>query len=141
VRLGVNKVAIIFISFILAVVAGLAGYTCTATAQSVNEEVGLEAHLLPAIEFTVDPDSIDFDAGGLHTVTITNTGAWDLSVSCSATGPHAEGLKINGEPWGLFNTTIERDGCQEIDVVLTIPENYTGVEESEAIIFWAAEAR
>lgn len=137
-REGTNKVAVIVVSLILAMVIGLAGRT--ATAYSVSEEVGLEADILPAMEFTVDTGSIDFDTGGPRTVTITNTGAWDLLVTCSITGPYAKGLKLNGEPWGLFSTIIEREGRQEIDVELTISEGYTGVEESEAIIFWAADS-
>lgn len=136
-----NKAAIVVVSLILAMTAGLAGYTCTATAHSVSEEVSLEAYILPAIEFTVDPGSIDFDTGGSHTVTITNTGAWDLSVTCSVTGHYVDGLRLDGEMWSLFNTTIKRDGHQEIDVTLTVPEGYTRVGGSGTIIFWAVEAR
>jgi len=135
-----NKVAIIVVSLILAMAAGLAGYTCTATAHSVSEEVSLEAYILPAIEFTVDPGSRDFDTGGPHAVTITNTGAWDLSVACRATGPYADGLRLDGEMWSLFNATIKRDGQQEIDVTLTVPEGYPGVGESGTLIFWVVEA-
>jgi len=136
----VNKVAIFIVSLILATIAGLAGYTCTATAQSASKELKLEAYIIPAMDFTVDPDSIDFGAGGAHTVTLTNTGAWDLAVTCSATGPYEDGLKLNGEPWDLFNAIIKRGGYQEIDVELAIPENYTGPDASEAIIFWATDS-
>jgi len=136
-----DKVAIIFISLILAMAAGLAGYTCTATAQSASKEVKLEAYILPAIGFTVEPESIDFDTGGPHTVTITNTGAWDLSVAGSVTGSYADGLRLDGEPWGSFSATIKRGGYQEIDVTLVVPEGYTWVGESGTIIFWAAEVR
>jgi len=137
----VNKVAIIVFSLILAAAAGLVSYNYTAAAQSVSEEVSLGADILPAIEFTVEPGSIDFETGGPHTVTITNNGAWNLSVACCVTGPYAEGLKLNGEPWDLFNATIERDGYREIDVTLAVPESYNGVGGSGTIIFWAAEAR
>ena len=41
----------------------------------------------------------------------------------------------------LGHATIKRDGHQEIDVTLIVPESYTGVGESGTIIFWAAEAR
>ena len=136
-----NKVAIIVVSLILAMAAGLAGYTCTATAQSVSEEVSLEAYIIPPIDFTVDPGSIDFDTGRPHAVTITNTGAWDLSVACRATGLYTDGLKLDSQLWGSFKATIKRDGHQEIDVTLTVPENYPGGGESGTIIFWAVEAR
>lgn len=136
-----NKAVIVVVSLILAMVAGLAGYTCTATAHSVSEEVSLEAYILPAIEFTVDPGSIDLDTGGPHTVTITNTGAWDLSVTCSVTGLSVDGLRLDGEMWSLFNATIKRDGHREIDATLTVPEGYTRVGGSGTIIFWAVEAR
>ena len=136
-----NKVAIAVVSLILAMVAGLAGYTCTATAHSFSEEVNLEAYIILAIDFTVDPGSIDFDTSEPHTVTITNTGAWDLSVTCNVTGLYADGLRLDGEPWSLFNASIKRDDHREIDVTLTVPESYTGVGESGTITFWAAEAR
>ena len=137
-----NKVAIIIASLILAMAAGLAGYTSTATAHSVSKEVALEAYIIPALEFTVDPSSIDFDTGGPRTVTITNTGAWDLSVTGSVTGLYADGLKLDGEPWSSFNATIKRDGHREIDVALTVSENYAKVgKQSGTIVFWAAEAR
>ena len=136
-----DKVAIIFISLILAMAAGLAGYTCTATAQSASKEVKLEAYILPAIGFTVEPESIDFDTGGPHTVTITNTGAWDLLVTCRVNGLYEDGPKLDGEPWSSFNATIKRDGHQEIDITLTVLESYPGVGESGTIIFWAAEVR
>jgi len=135
-----NKVAIIIASLILAMAAGLAGYTSTATAHSVSKEVALEAYIIPAIELTVEPESIDFDTGRPHAVTITNTGAWDLSVTGSVTGPYADGLELDGEPCSLFNATIKRDGHQEIDVMLTVPEGYHGVGESGTIIIWATEA-
>jgi len=136
-----NKVAIIVVSLILAMVVGLAGCTATATTRSVSKEVRLEAYIIPAIDFTVEPESIDFNTGGPHTVTITNTGAWDLLVTCSVTGPYVDGLRLDGEMWSLFNATIERDGHQEIDVTLIVPEGYTRGGESGTIIFWAVEAR
>jgi len=136
-----SKVAIVFVSLILAVVAGLASYTYTVAAQSVSKEVALEAYIMPAIDFTVDPGSIDFETDEPQAVTMTNTGAWDLSVACRVTGPYADELKLDGEPWGLFNATIKRDDRQEIDIVLTAPESYSGVGASGTIIFWAMEAR
>jgi len=149
-----NEVAIVVVSLILAMAAGLAyaPMACSAGAptpapepvsvtDAVGEEVALEAYIIPAIEFTVDPGSIDFDTGGLRTVTITNTGAWDLSVTGSVTGLYADGLKLDGEPWSSFNATIKRDGHQEINVTLPVLESYPGVGESGTIIFWAAEAR
>lgn len=129
------------VSLILAMAAGLAGSVCTAMAHSLSKEVKLEAYIIPAIDFTVTPSSTGFDTGRPHNLTITNTGTWDLLVTCNATGLYADGLKLNGEPWSLFNATIKRDGHQEIDVELTIPESYTGVGESGTVIFWAVEAR
>jgi len=149
-----NEVAIAVVSLILAMAAGLAyaPMACSAGAptpapepvsvtDAVGGEVALEAYIIPAIEFTVDPGSIDFDTGGPHAVTITNTGAWDLSVTGSVTGLYGDGLKLDGEPWSSFNATIKRDGHQEINVTLPVLESYPGVGESGTIIFWAAEAR
>jgi len=151
-----NEVAIVVVSLILAMAAGLAyaPMACSAgaptpapepvsvTDNAVSKEVTLEAYIIPAIEFTVDPGSIDFDTGGPHAVTITNTGAWDLSVTGSVTGFYGDGLKLDGEPWSSFNATIKRDGHQEIDVSLTVSENYAKVgKQSGTIVFWAAEAR
>jgi len=92
-----NRIAIFIVSLALAIAAGLVGFTCTGTAQSASREVNLEAYIIPAIDFAVDTGSIDFEAGGPQAVTITNTGAWDLSVTCSATGSLDE-LKLDGEP-------------------------------------------
>lgn len=129
-----NKVAIAVVGLVLAVAAGLVSFTYIAMAQS-SDEVTLEADIIPALDFTVD------FGDGLRTVTITNTGAWNLSVTCNAAGSYIDGLELDGEPWSSFDIIIERGGHQEIDVTLTVPESYTGVGESGTIIFWAAEAR
>lgn len=152
----IDRIAIIIIS--LALVAGLAiiVYFATVSHPAViparvapspipvthNEkgklvsEVGLTAYIIPAIDFTVDP------SGNLQTVTITNTGAWDLSVTCTVTdeaeGFYVNGLKLDGEMWSLFDATIERDGCQEFDVALA-PDG--GAGGSGTLILWVAEAR
>lgn len=114
-------------------------------------EVGFTADIIAAISFTVDPSSIDFgelgprDTSDQHTVTITNTGAWALLITCTVTDDvsdlYVDGLKLDDEMWDLFNATIARDNYQETNATLTVPENYTGVgEQSGTIIFWASEA-
>ncbi|MBA7529731.1 hypothetical protein ES705_21929 [subsurface metagenome] len=99
-------------------------------------EVELTAYIIPAIDFTVDPSD------NLQTVTITNTGAWDLSVTCTVTdeaeGFYVNGLKLDGEMRNLFDANIERGGCQEFDVTLA-PDG--GAGGSGTLIFWVAEAR
>ena len=127
--------------------AGMGGGTGTGAAS----DVGLTADIIPAISFTVDPSSIDFgelgprDTSDPHTITMTNTGAWALLITCTVTDNasdlYVNGLKLDDEMWDLFNATIARDNYQETDATLTVPENYTGVgEQGGTIIFWASEA-
>ena len=114
-------------------------------------EVGLTAYIIPAISFTVDPSSIDFgelgprDTSDPHTITLTNTGAWTLLITCTVTEDptdlYVDGLKLDDEIWDLFNATVARDNYQETDATLTVPENYTWAgERGGTIIFWASEA-
>ena len=116
-----------------------------------SSEVGLMAEIIPAISFTVDPGSIDFgelgprDSSAPYAMTITNTGAWDLLMTCTVSGQaddlYAAGLELDGEVWDLFNATVARCSSREADITLTVPENYAGVgEQSGTIILWAAEA-
>jgi len=121
------------------------------TGTGAASEVGFTADIIPAISFTVDPSSIDFgelgprDTSDSHTITITNTGAWALLITCTVTDDasdlYVDGLKLDDEIWDLFNATIARDNYQETDATLTVPENYTWVgEQGGTIIFWASEA-
>ena len=90
---------------------------------------------MPAISFTVDPSSIDFgelgprDTSDLHTISITNTGAWALLITCTVSNDandlYTDGLKLDEERWDLFNASIAKDNSQDTDVTLTVPENYS----------------
>jgi len=121
------------------------------TGTGASGEAGLVADIIPAISFTVDPSSIDFgelgprDTSTPHTITITNTGAWTLLITCSVTDEaedlYVDGLFLDREMWNLFSAIIERDDYQETDATLTVPEDYTRIgEQTGTIIFWAAEA-
>jgi len=114
-------------------------------------EVGLTADIIPAIGFTIDPSSIDFgelgprDTSDPHTITLTNTGAWVLLITCNvsddASDLYVDGFELDDEMWDLFSKTIVRDSYGECLATLTVPENYTGVgEKGGTIIFWASEA-
>jgi len=121
------------------------------TGTGASGEAGLVADIIPAISFTVGSSSIDFgelgprDTSTPHTITITNTGAWTLLITCSVTDEaedlYVDGLFLDREMWNLFSAVIERDDYQETDATLTVPEDYTRIgEQTGTIIFWAAEA-
>lgn len=121
------------------------------TGTGASSEVGLVAEIIPAISFTVSPSSINFgqlgprDTSDPHTITLTNTGVWNLLITCTVTDEaenlYVEGLKLDEKLWSLFGSEIERGDYAECLCTLTVPENYTGVGgQSGMIIFWAEEA-
>ncbi|MDY6892460.1 MAG: prenyltransferase/squalene oxidase repeat-containing protein [Chloroflexota bacterium] len=114
-------------------------------------DVSLRATIIPAISIEVEPSEIDFgvlgprDISDPHTITITNSGAWEVLVTAEvtddATSLFIEGLNLDGNIWNVFSTTIARDTFQTTEVTLAVPEDYAGVGTmAGTIIFWAAES-
>jgi len=113
--------------------------------------VSLGAFLIPAVAIEVTPSSLYFgelgprDASDPIEVTITNQGAWDVLVTADVTDDaedlFVEGLNLDGSIWSSYEVTILRNGLNNTDAVLTVPEYYTGTGAMEGtLIFWATEA-
>ncbi|MDD5591199.1 MAG: prenyltransferase/squalene oxidase repeat-containing protein [Dehalococcoidales bacterium] len=120
------------------------------TGSSSTSQLGLEAEIMPAISLNINPSSIDFGTLGPRdislpqTVTATNTGAWQILVTCTisdeANGLYIEGITLDEIPWDDFSDTIGRGGSRDYDVTLTVSENYSGVgAQTGTIIFWAED--
>ena len=116
-----------------------------------SQDVGLSADIIPAISFSVSPDSIDFgelgprDTSDPVTITLTNEGAWNLLITATVTDTaqnlYVEGLQLDGVKWDVFSTTVTRDGATGCITTLTVPETYTLTgTQSGTLIFWASEA-
>jgi len=114
-------------------------------------DVTMSADIIPAISFSISPDSIDFGAVGPRdtsdpiTVTLTNEGAWALLITSTTTdtaqGLYVEGLELDGVKWDVFDTTVLRDGTTDCIATLTVPETYTLTgQQGGSLIFWASEA-
>ena len=116
-----------------------------------NEDVGMEADIIPAISFSISPGSINFgelgprDTSAPFTITLTNEGAWDLLITSTITDEaenlYVEGIELDGVNWDVFSTTVLRDNATNCTATLTVPESYalTG-RQNGTVIFWAAEA-
>jgi len=116
-----------------------------------DETVSLIADIIPAISFSVSPDSINFgelgprDTSDSVTITLTNEGAWNLLITATVTDTaqdlYVDGLQLDGVKWDVFSTTVARDEATGCIATLTVPETYTltGVQNG-TLIFWAAEA-
>jgi len=116
-----------------------------------NENVGMEADIIPAISFSISPGSINFgelgprDTSNPFNINLTNEGAWNLLITATVTDAaqnlYVDGLKLDDVKWDVFSTTVLRDGLTDCIATLTVPETYalTG-EQSGTLIFWAAEA-
>jgi len=116
-----------------------------------NEDVGMEADIIPAISFSISPGSINFgelgprDTSNPFNINLTNEGAWNLLITATVTDAaqnlYVDGLKLDDVKWDVFSTTVLRDGLTDCIATLTVPETYalTG-EQSGTLIFWAAEA-
>lgn len=120
------------------------------TGSSSTGQLGLEAEIMPAISLNIDPSSIDFGTLGPRdfslpqTVTATNTGAWQILVTCTvsdeANGLYIDGITLDEVPWNEFSDTIGRGGSRNYECTLTVPEYYSGVgEQTGTIIFWAED--
>jgi hypothetical protein len=121
------------------------------TGSGSSQEVGLSVNIIPAINFTVDPGSINFgqlgprDTSAPYGLTLTNLGTWDIQITCTveddADDLYEHGLKLDDTIWSSFETVILEHQFAECDATLTVPEYYTetGVQTG-TIIFWASEA-
>jgi len=116
-----------------------------------NEDVGMEADIIPAISFSISPGSINFgelgprDTSDPFNINLTNEGAWNLlittTVSDTAQNLYVDGLKLDDVKWDVFSTTVLRDGLTDCVATLTVPETYTLTGRQDGtLIFWAAEA-
>ncbi|MBE0480699.1 MAG: hypothetical protein IBX68_06950 [Dehalococcoidia bacterium] len=114
--------------------------------------VNMTANIIPAISFSVSPDSIDFgmlgpdDSSAPKTITLTNLGAWKLRITAevedAAGGLYEEGLKLDGVRWNVFETAVSRDGSTDCAAVLTVPADYQSIgDQAGVLVFWAADGR
>ncbi len=122
------------------------------SASRVGYQVGVTATIIPAISIEVSPDSVNLgddlgpkDISNPVTLTIANTGAWDIQVTAevqdTADDLFVDGLRIGGVMWNLFSRTISRGQSYLAQISLSVPETYAGTGlKSGAIIFWAEEA-
>jgi hypothetical protein len=115
-----------------------------------SENVSLTADIMPAISFSVSPDSINFGELGPRDTSepvefeLINDGTWELSITAVVTddaeGLYVNGLKLDNEKWDEFKTDIERDRSKDYQATLTVPETYTLTgSQSGTLIFWASE--
>jgi len=115
-----------------------------------EEDLSMKAHIIPAISFSISPCNINFgdlgprDTSDPVTVTLTNEGAWNLSITTTVTdtaqGLYVEGLKLDSVKWDIFSTTVMRDGTTNCIATLTVPEDYTLTGRQDGtLIFWATD--
>jgi len=121
------------------------------TGTGAAQEVELVAKIVPAINFTVDPGSINFgqlgprDTSAPYGITITNLGTWDIVVTCTVTDNaddlYVTGLKLDDKIWSLFEKVILENQFATCQATLTVPEYYSRIgEQTGTLIFWASEA-
>lgn len=120
---------------------------------SHHKEVSMTATIVPAISFTVTPESIDFgdnlapgDSSAAFPITVENTGAWQLLITTQVTDTahdlYIDGLSLQDMPWQDFGISIARDTAIECDVVLNVPETFPLVGTHQGtLIFWATDGR
>jgi hypothetical protein len=113
--------------------------------------VTLGVTIIPAVAIEVTPSSLHFgvlgprDVSAPQQVTIDNVGAWNVSVTAEvdddADGLFIDGVKVDGQAWSDFETTVLRNGSAQADVTLEVPGTYSGVGDVEGfLIIWAEEA-
>lgn len=127
--------------------------TVTVGSGSHHKEVSMTATIVPAISFTVTPESIDFgdnlapgDSSAAFPITVENTGAWQLLITTQVTDTahdlYVDGLSIHDVHWQDFGISVARDTAVECDVVLSIPETFPLVGTQQGtLIFWATDGR
>ena len=121
------------------------------TGESTQAQVSLSANIAPAISIEVSPTSIDFGnlapghTSDAHTLVIENKGGLPVKVTAEVTVQAQDlfvtGLKLDDNPWSLFDATVNVNDGREVQVKLAVPLNYAGVgQKSGTLIFWAEEA-
>ncbi len=116
-----------------------------------TQDVGLEADIIPAISFSISPNSIHFgelgprDTSNPVNISLTNEGAWNLLITATATDAaqnlYVEGLKLDDELLDAYSCIVMRDDEADCYATLTIPEIYTLTgTQTGTLIFWASEA-
>lgn len=121
------------------------------TGESTQAQVSLTANIAPAISIEVSPTSIDFGnlapghTSDAHTLVIENKGGLPVKVTAEVTVQAQDlfvtGLKLDDNPWSLFDATVNVNDGREVQVKLAVPLNYAGVgQKSGTLIFWAEEA-
>ena len=120
------------------------------TVPTVNRDVGVTADIIPAISFSVSPGSIDFgslgprDTSDPQSITVTNSGAWDLLITTTVTDAaqdlYVSGLELDDVTWDAFSMPVPREGADQCMARLTVPETYTRTGlQSGTLIFWAQD--
>ncbi|MFC1871086.1 prenyltransferase/squalene oxidase repeat-containing protein [Chloroflexota bacterium] len=116
-----------------------------------NDSVGLTAEILPAISFSIQPDTIDFgelgpgDTSRSKTISMDNDGTWDLTITATvqdtAQGLYVDGINLDDVKCGEFSMSLLRDGSASCGATLTVPTTYslTG-KQNGTVIFWATGA-
>ncbi|MEA3255269.1 MAG: hypothetical protein U9Q22_05495 [Candidatus Altiarchaeota archaeon] len=120
-----------------------------------SAQVMLSATIIPAISFSVTPDSLDFGEIGVGCnkagdgIYITNEGSWDINVTAevedsSASGLYSNGLYLWGVIWNQFSTVVPHDISDWSNTMgpysteLKVPLNYTGVgPQNGTLTLWA----
>jgi len=116
-----------------------------------DEDLSMMVDIIPAISFSISPGSINFgdlgprDTSDPVTITLTNSGAWNLSITATVTDTaqdlYVEGLELDDVKWDVFSTTVIRDGTTDCIATFTVPETYTLTgRQNGTLIFWAADA-
>ncbi|MCD6599474.1 MAG: hypothetical protein J7L19_02725 [Dehalococcoidia bacterium] len=116
-----------------------------------EKDLSMKAHIIPAISFSISPCNINFgdlgprDTSDPVTVTLTNEGAWNLSITTTVTDTaqdlYVEGLELDNVKWDIFSTTVMRDDTANCIATLTVPEDYTLTGRQDGtLIFWATDA-
>ena len=121
------------------------------TTMNNTQVVGLTTEIIPAVSFSLSPETIDFgqvgprESSAPQTITITNLGAWDLivtaEVSADPGGLYENGLMLDAVAWSEFSRTLPRDADVSCSAVVTVPETYSLVgPQPGTIVFWATDA-
>ncbi|MFC2045586.1 hypothetical protein ACFLUH_02795, partial [Chloroflexota bacterium] len=121
------------------------------TGTGASQEIAMSVNIIPAINFAIDPGSINFgqlgprDTSAPYGLTITNLGTWDIAITCTvednADDLYIVGLKLDDTTWSSFETVILEHQSAVCDATLTVPEYYNQIGvQTGTIIFWASEA-
>ena len=131
---------------------GFTSATTTLTAkpekEGVSSTVSLGADIIPAIGLVVTPGSIEFgvlspgETSGAHTLTLENTGGFNISVSADVTDTandlFVDGLLLDSAAWSAYGTSIASAGSDTADAALDVPDDYAGVgAKVGTLMFWA----